>query len=581
MNRALLGGLAAAWAIVAPALLPAQAPPPTAAEAEQKARLLKLDGRTEFRVKYIGEGVVYLDGGRAAGLTEKMKLSVRRPAVAGAVTTPAISEQPPAFEAELEVESIAENSAVCEVKSSTAPLQKGDIAVLSAADVEVRQLVRATGAGRHYAQTITFSEGDPVDEEVREYQPRPPLPEVNRLRGRLGLDYNSIIDAGGSGASGQNVGVSFRADMTRLGGTYWNLSGYTRFRVNSQASSAQTTLTDLMNRTYHLSLTYDSPKSRWTLGLGRLYLPWAPSLSTIDGGYIGRRLNHRVTVGLFAGSAPDPSSWNYNPDRKLLGAFINSEGGSFEGLHYSSTSGLALSRLVWRPEREFLFFENSISWKQILSVYHDFEVDRVHVTTERPTASGTGIARSFLTVRLEPSKYVIFDLNQTYFRDFPTFDVRLIGTGLLDKYLFQGLSGGVRFNLPYHASVYTEIGRSSRSGDTKASLNQMYGVGVSDIVGTRIRGDFHFTRFDSNFGQGHYKSLSFSRQLRDTLRVTLLGGQQDFASPLSNQSRTRFITGSADWNFSAHYFLGAGLTVYRGGSQNYNQTYFTMGYRFR
>jgi hypothetical protein len=36
-----------------------------------------------------------------------------------------------------------------------------------------------------------------------------------------------------------------------------------------------------------------------------------------------------------------------------------------------------------------------------------------------------------------------------------------------------------------------------------------------------------------------------------------------------------------DWSFSAHYFLGGGLTVYRGGSQNYDQIYFTLGWRFK
>ena len=36
--------------------------------------------RTPFRVKYVAEGAVYLDGGRNAGLSEGMKLTVRRDA---------------------------------------------------------------------------------------------------------------------------------------------------------------------------------------------------------------------------------------------------------------------------------------------------------------------------------------------------------------------------------------------------------------------------------------------------------------------------------------------------------------------
>ena len=40
------------------------------------------------------------------------------------------------------------------------------------------------------------------------------------------------------------------------------------------------------------------------------------------------------------------------------------------------------------------------------------------------------------------------DVNNNYFRGVPTFDERLIGTGLLDKMLFQGWSGGFRLELP-------------------------------------------------------------------------------------------------------------------------------------
>lgn len=541
----------------------------------------KVDGRTEFRVKYVGDGVVYLDGGRSAGLAEKMKLSVRRTDVGapGPSPFPVTSGQTDSV-AELEVYSVAENSAVCAVKSSTEQPKKGDVAALNAEDADLSQMLRAAGAGRHYAQTIAFTEGDPLDEETREYMPHPKLPEVNRIRGRIGLDYNSIIDAGGTGSSAQDVGVAFRADMTRIGGSYWNLSGYTRFRVNSYAPSSQTTLTDLLNRTYHLSLTYDNPRSKWVAGFGRLYLPWAASLNTLDGGYIARRLNKHATVGIFAGTTPDPTSWNYNPERKLLGSFINFEGGTYEGFHYTSTTGMALARLAWRPEREFMFLENTLSWKRVFNLYHDFELDQVHATSQQAASSGPSIARSFLTLRVEPSKYVAFDLNENYFRDFPTFDARLVGTGLLDKFLFQGLSGGVRLSLPYRATVYTNIGRSSRTGDARPAWNEMFGFGLGNILRTGVRGDFHYTRFDSSFGQGNYKSLSFSRQLGETLRLMLQAGQQNFGSSFTSQSRSRFIASSADWSFSAHYYLGGGLTVYRGGSQNYNQIYFTLGYRF-
>jgi hypothetical protein len=519
-----------------------------------------------FRIKYVAEGAVYIEGGRAAGIAEKMRLTVSQ----GADVT-----------IELEVVSVADSSAVCEIRSPGAPPKPGDYAKLSSEDAQKSQILQKLGSGNHYAQTITFTGGDPVDEEAREYVPRPPLPEVNRFRGRIGFEYSGIIDQGGSGATSSQVGLVLRADMTRIGGSYWNLNGYTRIQLSSVSNAAsQTTLNDLLNRTYHVSLTYNNPQSKWIVGFGRMYLPWAPSLSTIDGGYLARRVAKAVTLGMFAGTTPDPTSWNYSPNRQEAGAFLNFEGGSWDGFKYSSTTGFGVSRLSWHPESEFVFFENTFSWKRYFSVYHSLQADRSHATPVQPTAAGTGVARSFLTIRFEPAKVVSFDLNDNYFRSFPTFDPRLVGTGLLDKFLFQGLSGGAHLNLPYRSSFYVTLGKSSGTGDPSGSWNQLYGFAMNDILHSGIRADAHYSHFDSSFGKGDYQSVSLSRDLRESLRLSVQAGQQNFVSQLTNQTRARFANGSLDWNFAAHYFLSGGVTVYRGQTQNYDQVFFTLGYRF-
>ena len=155
-----------------------------------------------------------------------------------------------------------------------------------------------------------------------------------------------------------------------------------------------------------------------------------------------------------------------------------------------------------------------------------------------------------------------------------------MGTGLLDKILFQGLSGGVRLSLPYHASLYTNVGRSKGTSDPNPSWNYLYGLMVSDILHSGIRGDLHYSRFNSSFGQGNYQSLSLSRQMNESLRLEEMAGRQNFISTLTSQTRALFVNGNLDWVFGRHYFLNGGFTVYRGQSQNYNQTIVTFGYRF-
>ena len=523
-----------------------------------------------YRVKHVAEGAVYLEGGRGAGLSEGVRLTIRRPAA---------GSQPEQVVAELEVTSVASASAVCEITSSQGEIEAGDTAYLSLEDAEMLQVVKSSEAGKKYVQVVTFTEGDPLDEEARAAIPHAPSPAVNRVRGRIGFEYNSIRQPGGGGNSSQ-LGLVVRTDMTRIGGSFWSVSGFWRGRLTSRNSGTQqTTITDLLNRTYHLSLTYNNPQSPWMMGFGRLFLPWANSLETIDGGYLAHRIGRRFTAGTFAGSTPDPTSWNYAPNRQLAGSFLNYTAGSFETVRVSSTAGLALSYIQWKPERQFAFFENGLFFRRYLSIYHNLETDRIR-GQQNPAENGMRLSRSFLTVRLQPLRYLSFDVSHNYFRTLPTFDPRLVATGLVDKLLFQGVSAGFRLELPWRTSAYASFGRSSQSTDSRSSLNQMYGLAKSNIFRTGIRVDGRYSKFASSFGRGTYRSLSVSRSFGEKIRFDLQAGEQNYASALTNQTRARFINSSVDWFLAAHYALGAGYTLYRSPTQNYNQMYVNLGYRF-
>ena len=84
--------------------------------------------RTVFKVKYVAEGVAYLDGGRNAGLKEGVRLEVQEtdlPARNGAAVDPS----DPRVVAELEVSALAETSAVTEIHSPKRPIKVGDLPI--------------------------------------------------------------------------------------------------------------------------------------------------------------------------------------------------------------------------------------------------------------------------------------------------------------------------------------------------------------------------------------------------------------------------------------------------------------------
>ncbi|PYU84733.1 MAG: hypothetical protein DMG51_09970 [Acidobacteria bacterium] len=537
-----------------------------------------------FRVKYVADGSLYIDAGRNANLQEAMKLSLVNPPPDGVVSD-AVRFRGYEHIAELKVVSVADSSAVCEIVSSNGEIKAGQLAFLIPDSVvERRQAVEATEE-EQYPIVMTFTYGDPLEEEVRTVQEQKQLREspVGRVRGRIGIDYGGIHEAGG--LNSKQVGLSISSDISNIGGTYWNFKGYWRGNMNVSSSTPPgantTTLTDLLNRTYQIGLFYQSPYSPVTIGVGRLFLPWAPSLSTIDGGYLGRKITRLATVGFFAGSAPDPSSWSYNPNQRIAGTFVNFEAGDFEHTRFYSTAGVAVTSIQWKVARQFAFFENNLSWKRYMTLYSSLQADEAR-TSPLPNGGSnpTGISQSYSSLHFQPFHHLGFGVNHNYFRSLPTYDPRLLGTGLLDQYLFQGFSGDVRVELVKHISVYASLGRSKATSDKKNSLNQAFGITLPNLLRTGLLADVHYSKFNSSFGSGKYTSVSLSKNLTDSFRLQLLGGHQTFDSSFTNNNHSNFVNAVADWNVGPRYFVEGNFGWYRGTNMNYQQWSTVFGYRF-
>jgi hypothetical protein len=537
-----------------------------------------------FRIKYVTGDSVYLAAGRNLGIEQGMKLSVVQAPLDGAAGN-GVRFRGQEHVAELQVVSVADSSSVCEILSTSGELRVGQIAFLTVDSLKERRETETAEEADKYPIVVGFTYGDPLDDEVLQAQEKKIIQEspAGRIRGRFGLDYGGTREAGGF--SSRQVGMVINADMTFIAGTYWNFEGYWRGNLNSHSTGpggpAPATLTDMIDRTYHLSFTYENPYSPNRVGVGRMFLPWAPSLSTIDGAYFGRKISRTMTAGVFGGSTPDPTSWSYNPDQHIAGAFLNYESGDFDHTRFFTTAGIAMTSIQWRVARQFAFFENTFSWKRYLSFYNSLQADEARVS---PLVNGgsnpTGISQAYTSMHIQPVPRLSFGINHNYFRNLPTFDPRLVGTGLLDQYLFQGFSGDVRVELPKRITLYTSLGRSKASADQKASLNQGYGITFGNLWNTGLGADFHYSKFNSSFGGGEYEALSVTKSLSEYLRIQVMTGRQTFHSSLSKNNNSDFVNAVADWNIGPRYFLEGNFGWYNGTALKYQQWSTVFGYRF-
>jgi len=568
-----------------PALTLAQSTDATSQPAQSSGAAPQPAKPSVFHVKYVSEGTVYIDAGKNADLQEGMKLSVVNLPPDGMVNEGVRFRDYPHV-AELNVISIADSSAVCEVISTAGELKVGQLAFLTPASLEDRHLAQSAKELDEYPILVGFTTGDPIDQELRSSKVQDHFTggesPIGTGRARVGFSYGAIDE--GPMHSAQ-TGAMIEADLTHLGGTYWNFAGYWRGYMNTSHTSipgaGAQTLTDLMNRTYTIGFSYQNPYSPNVLGIGRLYLPWAPSLSTIDGAYYGRKVGGYTTVGMFAGSTPDPASWSYNPDQQIIGTFASMERGDFDSFHMISTAGVAMTWVSLKPARHFAFFENNFNWKRYISFYNSLQVDEAR-TSPLPNGGSnpTGISQTYNSVHIQPIHLVTFGVNYNYFRQLPTFDPQLLGTGLLNQYLFTGLSGDVRFELPKHISVYGAIGKSDANTDTRTSWNHSFGATFANIMHTGWFLDAHYSKFDSSFGSGSYEAASLSRNLTDTLHVQIMGGKQAFLSTFTTNTDANFVNATIDYSFARRYFVEGTLGWYQGNTLNYNQWSTMFGYRF-
>ena len=574
--------LAAALSAFSSPILLAQAPEgPSPAPANPSGQ--GSNKPTVFKVKYIGDNTVYLEAGRNADLQDGMKLSVVEAPPDGVIAE-GIQYRGYQHVAEIVVSSISDSSAVCEVVKADGEVKVGQAAFLTPESVRGRQQSELAADEDKYPILMTFTYGDPLDEELRVTQEarETRLTPMQRMRGRIGFNYGGTSESGGFNS--RQMGLVVDADMRNIGGTFWNFIGSWRGNFGSSSTSlpgaGTQTLTDLVNRTYRIGFTYQSPYSPVTLGIGRLFLPWAPGLSTIDGAYYGRKFAREATFGFFGGSTPDPSSWSYNPNQHIAGTFVNLEHGSFDHFRIFSTMGVAITSIQWKVARQFVFFENTWSWKQYVSFYNSLQADAARTS---PLVNGghndTQVSQSYSSLHFQPIKLVGFGVNHNYFHSLPTFDPRLLGTGLLDQYLFQGFSGDVRLALPRRIGLFASLGQSKTTTDKKSSLNQAYGISFGSIWKTGLLLDLHYSKFNSAFGSGKYESFSLSKSLTDTFRVQLYGGHQVFNTSLSTNTNSNFVNGVVDWNVGPRYFLEGNLGWYHGTSLSYTQWSTVFGYR--
>ncbi len=111
-------------------------------------------------------------------------------------TTDAVRFQGKESLADVRIFSVADTSSAAEIVTSREDLTVGDIAYLDIQSVHLRETKSDAAESENYPVVMTFSYGDPLDEEVRAAKASVVAPPIeNQIRGRLGFDVGKSVRA--------------------------------------------------------------------------------------------------------------------------------------------------------------------------------------------------------------------------------------------------------------------------------------------------------------------------------------------------------------------------------------------------
>ena len=142
------------------------------------------------------------------------------------------------------------------------------------------------------------------------------------------------------------------------------------------------------------------------------------------------------------------------------------------------------------------------------------------------------------------------------------------------------MNGGMRVQFPLHLMGYASLGQSNSSGDKKNSLNEMFGLTAMRIWKTGLGVDARYSKFDSAFACGTYRTVSVTRDLGQKFRLDVMGGSYDYNSSLALTNNSYFVNWILEMDLGAKMFFQTAFTTQRGGTTDYNQFTTTLGYRF-
>ena len=416
-------------------------------------------------VKYRSADTVYLDSGRAAGLSVGDRLEVVREGLAVA---------------DLEIVFVAEHSASCRILVERESIRAGDeVLMVEAAGAGSKDpavgAASSAGDGPTASEPISASDMPAPAESIASRYQRP----STRVSGSAAIELESFTDDSGAGLDFQRTQLRLNLRVRDIGGTPLQMRVRIRGQENrrSRPFSTGAPESESRNRLYEAALLWAPPEGRFKVQAGRIGTSPFVSIGFIDGVVGQVRLTRSFDLGAFYGSQPRTDEITFESLGQKYGGYAR-----FSALPRGYGSAFQLYLAGIREEgkedvsRDYVAVETHYTPGGRWSVFQRAEVDMNQGWRKELSESSTQLSLFSLTVNAQLTAAsrlsISYDRNERY----RTEDTRYLPDELFDELARQGLRARLVFGKVRGLQVSFNGGVRQRDDDEDDTYS--YGLGL-------------------------------------------------------------------------------------------------------
>lgn len=470
-----------------------------------------------LKVTFVSADLVYLNGGRAEGLTVGSKPIVFR-------DTQRITE--------LEVMHLAEHSSACRFIGPVTQIFVGDIARIS---VELRAVPDSLGAAAN-AKSVSPSSVATEDAGNLQVNNGPSIhPDASGSIAVLYSDWDDHTDAK-LDFSQARLNIDLRVEPLWTPGLSFALR--TLGRRDRRSTSVNGASSDSWeSRIATFSLEYKREGSRVGMAMGRINPARVGAIGRLDGASFEYRVSEPVRVGVFAGAN---SQWQYTenrPDLQTYGAYAGYRRGSARNLLFDQTFSVVGQYHGGVASREALFTQGRITRNGRWNLSHSIEIDVNRGWRKEQGDQAFSLSTVYAQGRVNLTQAVAATLSYDTRKSFRTYETRDIADSIFDDRIRQGVRGQLDVTLPEGIVVSAGAGVRSIADESDRTTSYNGAIRKQGLFNEKSSINLLAAVFDSDASRGHNINASIGQGIRQRDWISLGAGLYSYSLAGSSSAR--------------------------------------------